>query len=83
MRSPSHGESSVVLRPEELATLPEELRTVLRDAVLTLNAERIATVIERDAALGTALARCTERFAYTAILHAIEGRKAKPGGQSA
>ena len=71
-------DSNTVLWPERMASLPEELRLELRDAVVTLNRERITSVIEcvwrRDAALGAALGRCTERFAYTAILHAIEGQ---------
>jgi signal transduction histidine kinase/CheY-like chemotaxis protein len=80
------GESSAVLRPEELASLPDELRAELQDAVITLNMERIARVIERvrqrDAALGAMLARCAERFAYTVILKALEGCKAKSAGES-
>jgi hypothetical protein len=76
----------VVLRPEELATLPEELRAELKDAVITLNMERIARVIERvrerDAALGAALATYAERFAYTAILHVILGGKANSAAES-
>jgi signal transduction histidine kinase/CheY-like chemotaxis protein len=81
------GEPSAVLRPEELASLPDELRAELQDAVITLNMERIARVIERvrqrDAALGAVLARCAERFTYTAILKALEGCKAKSAGESA
>jgi CheY-like chemotaxis protein len=72
---------------KRLAALPEELRTELRHAVIALNVERIAGVIgrvsERDPVLGAVLARCAERFAYTAILKAVEGCKAKSAGESA
>jgi CheY-like chemotaxis protein/anti-sigma regulatory factor (Ser/Thr protein kinase) len=78
--------SSAVLSPEDLAPLPEELRAELRDAVITLNVERIARVIEcvrrQDAAVGALLARYSERYAYTAILYAIGGRNAKSSGGS-
>jgi hypothetical protein len=70
-----------------LAALPEKLRAELRDAIITLNVEHIAEVIERvgkaDAAAGAVLARCAERFAYTAILRAIDARRAKTASDSA
>ena len=73
--SESPGEPAMALRPADLAALPEELRAELRDALISLKRERIAEVIDRvsgrDATLGSALARCAERFAYTAILKAI------------
>jgi CheY-like chemotaxis protein len=84
--SASPGEPAMVLRPADLAALPEELRAELRDALISLKRERIAEVIDRvsgrDATLGSALARCAERFAYTAILKAVEGCKAKSAGES-
>jgi signal transduction histidine kinase/CheY-like chemotaxis protein len=72
---------AVELRPEDLATLPEHLRTELRAAVIDLNAERIAGVIERiterDAALGSMFASCASRLAYTAILGALEPNQSR------
>jgi CheY-like chemotaxis protein/anti-sigma regulatory factor (Ser/Thr protein kinase) len=82
--SASPGEPAMALRPADLAALPEELRAELREALISLKRERIAEVIDRvskqEAALGSALARCAERFAYTAILKAIEGYQAKSAG---
>jgi CheY-like chemotaxis protein len=82
--SASPGEPALALRSADLAALPEELRTELREALISLKRERIAEVIDRvskqEAALGSALARCAERFAYTAILKAIEGYQAKSAG---
>ena len=69
------------LRPEALAALPEELRTELREAVITLHRERIAGIIgrvrEQDSALGVTLSRYAERLEFTAIFEAIEGRQVK------
>jgi hypothetical protein len=88
-----HGEAAstppvervVELRPEALAAVPAELRAELRDALIALNAERIAGILERvterDAALGAMLASRASRFAYTEILVAIEAGSAS--GQSA
>jgi CheY-like chemotaxis protein/anti-sigma regulatory factor (Ser/Thr protein kinase) len=68
---PTPGE----LRPEDLATLPEELRKDLSNAVTSLDRALIAGVIqhvaERNTALGAALAQHADRFAYTAILNAV------------
>jgi hypothetical protein len=66
-----------------LGALPEELRIELRDALITLDAGRIALVIgrvsEQDSALGSVLARRANRFAYTAIFEALEaGRHNRP-----
>jgi CheY-like chemotaxis protein len=64
------------LRPEDLATLPTGLRHELKNAVMSLNAERIAlaaaNISEHNAALGSVLARLAGQFAYTAILQALE-----------
>ena len=85
-REPSFGEPALALCPADLAALPEELRAELRDALISLNRERIAEVIGRvsgrDATLGSALAGCAERFAYTAILKTIEGSKATSARES-
>jgi len=64
------------LRADAIAALPAELRAELRDAVATLNGERISRAIEKvaghDAALGDMLARCAESYQYTAIFNAVE-----------
>jgi len=80
------GEPQAVLRPTDFAALPEELRNELRNALISLDRERIAGVIqrvsERNAALGVVLTRHADRFAYTAILNVVESCKAKPAGES-
>ena len=64
------------LRPEELTTLPGELRSELKSALVALDVGRIAELIgritERDAALGAALSRCADKLAYTPIWNALE-----------
>jgi signal transduction histidine kinase/ActR/RegA family two-component response regulator len=63
-------------QPDALAALPRDLRGHLKDAVISLDVRRIASMIdrvaERDAALGRMLASCAEGFAYTAILNALD-----------
>jgi CheY-like chemotaxis protein len=65
------------LRLEAIAALPADLRAALRDALTTLEANRISQALERvaehDATLGSVLARYAEKFAYTAIYDAIKG----------
>jgi DNA-binding response OmpR family regulator len=62
---------------EALAALPEDLRMELRNAVVTLDRDRILGIIgrvsEHDPDLGRILARCADRLAFTAIYAAIEG----------
>ena len=83
--APSSGEQSpVALAPETLAALPKEMREQLRSAVIALDVKHIASVIRRiarrDPAVGAALAASADRFAYTAILRALEaGRDDGPG----
>ena len=71
---PAPREPVAELRPEDLAVLPQELRAGLRDALLALDVERISAAIDRvsqkNAALGSVLARCASRYAYTAMLSA-------------
>jgi signal transduction histidine kinase/DNA-binding response OmpR family regulator len=68
------GEPAAELRPEDLAALPQELRAGLREALLALDVERISAAIGRvsqeNAPLGSVLARCASRYAYTAMLDA-------------
>ncbi len=77
-RRPSER-SPAGLRPEALAALPEDLRTQLTDAVVTLDADQIAGVIERisgvDAALGSALAYYADRFSLTMVWDALKDSK--------
>ncbi len=63
------------LRPAALAALPPQLLQDLKDAVVSLDHQRIASVIDRvreqDAALAAVLTSFGERFAYTAMLRAV------------
>jgi len=74
--SVSTRESPSAPQPDALAALPQDLRGHLKDAVISLDVSRIASMInrvaERDATLGRMLAGCAEGFAYTAILKALE-----------
>jgi hypothetical protein len=58
-----------------VASLPEALRADLREAILSLESERIAAVIERVAVgspqLGGLLFRLAGQFNYSAILQAL------------
>ena len=68
-------ETTSGLEHDVLAGLPAELRKELTDAVISLDIERIATVIgrisEHNAALGRTLSQYAERYAYSSILQAI------------
>jgi len=73
-------EPSTPLRPEDLATLPVELRQELECAIVSLEPARIALVISRvsaqDAVLGGRLAKLADSSAYTTIFNALErGRR--------
>ena len=78
------ADSTVALPPERLAAMPKEMRQDLEQAVVSLDAERIATVIrdisELDPGLGATLSRLTGRLAYTPILKAL--RHCRVGSQS-
>jgi hypothetical protein len=64
------------LRSNDLSHLSPEVRATLREALISLNVERIAQAVElaadSDPAAGAVLRRYTSQFAYTAILHAID-----------
>jgi signal transduction histidine kinase/CheY-like chemotaxis protein len=68
-----------ILRSEDLAALPEELRDELEQAVVSLDAKRIALVVRRvaehNASLGGVLRRLADRFAYTRIHDAVRNCK--------
>jgi CheY-like chemotaxis protein len=71
----SAGEPVKPLEQQRLAALPKELRGALCDAVVSLDPERIAALIERvrehDAELGSLLETYAEGFAYSPILNAL------------
>ena len=77
-RKPSER-MAVGLRPEALAALPEDLRAELTDAVVTLDANQIAGVIDRisevDPALSSALAYYADRFSLTTVWEALKQSK--------
>jgi predicted Zn-dependent protease with MMP-like domain len=77
-REPSE-QTPVGLRQEALAALPEDLRVELTNAVVTLDANQIAAVIERisrvDAALGSALGYYADRFSLTTVWEALKESK--------
>ena len=68
--------AQAALRPEDLRSLPDELRDELANAVISLDRASIDRVIQRVAEcnvpLGAALAHHAERFAYTAIVEAVK-----------
>jgi CheY-like chemotaxis protein len=84
--APAAAGPSVGVRPEDLAALPHELRAELREALVALDVERISAAIDcvsqRNAPLGSALARCASRYAYTAMLRVIEEDKAQSARES-
>jgi signal transduction histidine kinase len=71
----SAGDPVEALGRQTVAGLPEELRGELSEALISLDPDRIALLIERvrqhDAGLGRLLERCAERFAYSPILKAL------------
>jgi signal transduction histidine kinase/DNA-binding NarL/FixJ family response regulator len=67
---------TMVLSAEALVTLPQELRTELVNALVSLDVARIGEIIRRaselDPALGDALAQHANQLNYTAILQALQ-----------
>jgi signal transduction histidine kinase/ActR/RegA family two-component response regulator len=68
-------EPALASQTEAFKALPEELRFQLSDALIALDVRRIAGLIqrvsERDPVLGSLLAGCADRLAYTPILRAL------------
>lgn len=64
------------LEPEDLASLPVELRKELEDAMISLDIARIASAVghisAHNAALGHTLSQYTEKYAYSSILRALQ-----------
>src|SRR5581483_5596296 len=62
-------------REGALAALPEELRTELANALISLDIDRVNRAVnriaERDAALGRALVPYCDQYAYSSILRAL------------
>jgi PAS domain S-box-containing protein len=69
------GVEEIALTPEMVAILPERMRAELRDALESLEAERIATVMAQvsslDASLGQVLQHLADNYNYPAILGAL------------
>jgi len=69
-----------VLSQESLTGLPEEVRTELTNAVISLNIERIASLIgrisEQNPALGRTLSRYAARYEFSQILEALQPSEA-------
>jgi signal transduction histidine kinase/DNA-binding response OmpR family regulator len=72
------------LHSEDLAALPEDLRNELWKALISLDRARIAGVIqrvsERNGRLGLVLTHYADRFAYTALINAVESCKSSGTG---
>jgi signal transduction histidine kinase/ligand-binding sensor domain-containing protein/DNA-binding NarL/FixJ family response regulator len=79
----SPADSVAALRSEALATLSQQLRKELADALVRLDAGPIAEVIDRvsqqDAQLGEVLAHFAKRFAYTEVLNALRNTNGMGG----
>ncbi len=73
------GDSRGTLNPEDLAGLSAELLDELDDAVVSLDATRIATVVRQvsaqDGRLGSILERLTNKSAYSPVLQALRSCK--------
>lgn len=65
----------MAFREEALAALPEEFRTELAEALISLDIDRVNRAVnciaERDAALGRALVPYCHQYAYSSILRAL------------
>lgn len=76
--SPERCERSVKLSPQAFAAVPESLRRELADALESLDAELIDTLVARiagyDPSLQAQLTKLAETFDYTAILTAQRGQ---------
>lgn len=76
---PEREDRMQALNAEAVGQLPAPLRMKLRSALVTLDASQISEVVrevgEQDAALGFAMARYAEKFAYSPILKAVHAVK--------
>jgi CheY-like chemotaxis protein len=66
----------VTVRPEDLATLPNELLDELENAIISLDQVRVALVVREITGhsdrIGSALSLLTNQFAYTPILNLLK-----------
>jgi signal transduction histidine kinase/ligand-binding sensor domain-containing protein/CheY-like chemotaxis protein len=73
-------------RTEDLAALPQALRSELREAVLSLDQEGVLSCVERisehNAELGNALKKLSARYAYTSILGILDAAGLKDSAPS-
>jgi hypothetical protein len=73
--APAAGRANEI-KPAELAALPGDLLTELRNAVTSLDVKRISEAIDRvapeNAALAAALKKCAGSLSFTVILNAID-----------
>jgi signal transduction histidine kinase/DNA-binding response OmpR family regulator len=76
---PAAQDLTHLLRPESLAQLPPAKLEELERAVISLDPSRIGLVVaqvsEKNASVGAALRRLTDKLAYSPILHAIQSYK--------
>ncbi len=74
--SGERADTAAALTPALLAALPEDVRQRLHDALVSLDADRIAAAIaetgKTDPALARSLKQLAEDFDYAAILRALE-----------
>ncbi len=77
------GDPPAKLKPQDFASLPAALRDELKDAVVSLDAKRIATIVHEVSAqnslVGSTLERLTNKLADTAILQALRSCKGRFG----
>jgi hypothetical protein len=75
--APAVEPASTTLLPEDFSVLPCELRTELAQAVMSVDPVRVKAVIRavagHDPALASKLSFHAERFAFSAIYHALNG----------
>ena len=66
---PVASDGAVTLRAEDVATLPQDLRDELENAIVSLDPQRIAVVVDRvsdrNALLGRVLGRLTADLTYS------------------
>ncbi len=74
-----------ILEPEALATIPEDLRGQLEDAVICLDVKRISRLIDRVSeiapALGGLLAEDASRYAFTSMLRGLQRSSSTPASK--
>jgi PAS domain S-box-containing protein len=77
--SPEQESPALTLEPEMLDDVSDELRAALKEALETLNAERIRETIhrigEKDRPLARLLSQLANNYDYPTILHALDPAK--------